>query len=132
MGHPFCFGCPKETGTTADPYGMTTRKTTAKARATADPLWGLTARKAKANEKAKATATATATAKATAGPSTSLRMTGFGDGDRYGTATGNSRFLRCAAHDKTVSSFGRNDDLFGVGASRGAELGARILVLRPG
>jgi hypothetical protein len=52
----------------------------------------MTTRKATAKE----TATATAKAKATAGPSTSLRMTGFGDGDRYGTATDNSRFLHCA------------------------------------
>ena len=48
-----------------------------------------------------------------------LRMRGFGDGDRgdgdrYGTTTENSRFLHCAAHDETVSSFGRNDDLFRI------------------
>jgi hypothetical protein len=72
-GTRFVLAVRRRTRTTTDPCGMTTRKATAKE-----------------------TATATAKAKATAGPSTSLRMTGFGDGDRYGTATDNSRFLHCA------------------------------------
>ena len=54
-GTRFVLVVRRRTRTTADPYGMTTRKATAKAKATA-------------------------TTKATAGPSTSLRMTGFGDG----------------------------------------------------
>jgi hypothetical protein len=93
-GTRFVLVVRRRTRTTADPYGMTTRKATAKAKATA-------------------------TTKATAGPSTSLRMTGFGDRIDM---TENSRFLRCAAHDETVSRFGRNDDLFRVGALGGAEL----------
>jgi hypothetical protein len=38
MGHPFVLAVRRRTRTTADPYGMTTRKATTKARATADPL----------------------------------------------------------------------------------------------
>jgi hypothetical protein len=38
MAHPFCFGCPKETRTTADPYGMTTRKANNKGQKQIPPL----------------------------------------------------------------------------------------------
>src|SRR6266851_3870639 len=126
-GAPVLFGCPKENKDNSRSLRDDNKKGNNKGKGDSRSPLGMTARKAKA----------TATAKATAGPSTSLRMTGFGDGDRgdgdrYGTTTENSRFLHCAAHDETVSSFGRNDDLFRVGASRGAELGASILLLRPG
>ena len=40
---------------------------------------------------------------------------GKGRGEGKDNGNGNSRFLRCADHDKTVSSFGRNDDSFGLG-----------------
>ena len=39
---------------------------------------------------------------------------GRGRGEGKDNGNGNSRFLRCAAHDKTVSSFGRNDDFLGL------------------
>jgi hypothetical protein len=38
---------------------------------------------------------------------------------------GNSRFLHCAAHDETVSSFGRNDDFKVRGKQRRQQQHAR-------
>ena len=111
MGHPFCFGCPKENKDNSRSLRDDNKKGNSKSNG-------------KGNRRAFDFA----------------QDDGFRSWDRYGTATENSRFLRCAAHDETVSSFGRNDannkdnrrsDLFRVGALRGAELGASILLLRP-
>ena len=51
----------------------------------------------------------------TADPRGDDNQKGKGRGEGKDNGNGNSRFLRCAAHDKTVNSFGRNDDSFGLG-----------------
>jgi hypothetical protein len=67
MGHPFCFGCPKENKDDSRSLRDENKKGNNKGKGDSRFPLGMTARKA----------TATATAEATAGPSTSLRMTGF-------------------------------------------------------